>query len=491
MEFKKGERREQVILFPESLEEYVEENSTVRVIDAYVNSNNLSDHGFNRWQPNETGRPPYDPKDILKLYIYGYLNRIRSSRRLETESKRNVEVMWLLGKLSPDHKTIARFRSDNPEALKNMFRDFVKMCAKFELYGKELASIDGSKFKAVNSKKRNFTQGIVKDRLERLDKKINEYFKELDENDRKEDDIDKTKTKEDIKKIIEELKERKITYQKHAEELKGNGETQKSLTDPESRLMPSNGKMDVCYNVQTAVDAKNKLIIGFEVTNHTNDMNQITPMAEQIKDVLEVETIAITGDKGYASVSDIAAAIQIGVDPHIAGTDYDICIPSQEDKSGEITNQTNGKCVYLKDRNIVLCPMGNILYPNSYNRKNSAALFYNLTACRNCACRCSTRKKGQMHQVTMHESAFSKTFSDKDLSVKQIHIKPDSKIYKQRKSIAEHPFGTVKNSMDGRYCLTKGKRKVTGEFALLFMAYNLKRVINILGSKKILQLMNR
>ena len=250
MEFIKGERREQIILFPESLKEYVEENSTVRVIDEYVNTLDLSALGFNRWQPNDTGRPPYDPKDILKLYIYGYLNRVRSSRRLETESKRNLEVMWLLGKLSPDHKTIAKFRSSNSKALKNVFIDFVKLCAKFDLYGKELASIDGSKFKAVNSKKRNFTQGIIKDRLERLDNRINEFLKELDENDRNEDAVEKVKTSEDINKIIKGLEERKITYQKYGEELNEAGETQKSLTDPESRLMPCNGKMDVCYNVQ-------------------------------------------------------------------------------------------------------------------------------------------------------------------------------------------------------------------------------------------------
>jgi transposase len=194
MEFIQGEDREQSILFPESIDEYVEENSTVRVIEAFVNTLDLSELEFIRHEPNATGRPPYDPKDILKLYIYGYMNRIRSSRRLETESKRNLEVIWLLKKLSPDHKTIANFRKDNKKALKSVFKSFVKLCIKLDLYGKELAAIDGSKFKAVNSKDRNFTKGKLKDRLERIDKKIEEYLTELENTDSQEDKTDKEKT---------------------------------------------------------------------------------------------------------------------------------------------------------------------------------------------------------------------------------------------------------------------------------------------------------
>src|SRR5215469_2728454 len=191
MEFISGEVREQIMLFPESIEEYVEENSTVRVIDAYINSLDLFELGFTRFEPKETGRPAYNPKDLLKLYIYGYMNRIRSSRRLETESKRNLEVLWLLRKLTPDHKTIANFRKENPKALKNVFRAFVKLCMKMELYGKELAAIDGSKFKAVNSKNNNFTKDKLKDRLKRIDAKIDEYLKELEKTDCEEDIIEK------------------------------------------------------------------------------------------------------------------------------------------------------------------------------------------------------------------------------------------------------------------------------------------------------------
>ena len=230
-------------------------------------------------EPCDTGRPPYDPRDLLKLYVYGYMNRVRSSRRLETESKRNLEVIWLLRRLSPDHKTIARFRHDNPRALKNVFRDFVRLCAREDLYGRELIAIDGSKFKAVNSKDRNFTREKLAERIRRIDERIEGYLRELDSGDSKESACGGGKSAQEIKGIISGLTERKQRYQGYKEELERTGETQKSLTDPDSRLMLSNGKMDVCYNVQTAVDAKNKMIAEFEATNNANDSNQITPMA--------------------------------------------------------------------------------------------------------------------------------------------------------------------------------------------------------------------
>jgi transposase len=488
MEFKNGEDREQIILFPESIEEYVAENDTARVIDAYIDSLELANLGFNRWQPKDTGRPAYNPKDLLKLYIYGYMNRIRSSRRLETESKRNLEAIWLLRKLTPDHKTISDFRKDNPKALKNVFRHFVRLCAELGLYGKELVAIDGSKFKAVNSKDRNFTKTKLKDRLERLDKKIDKYIEELDKNDREEEAAVKEKSGEEIKKIIKELKERKTRYQGYADELEETGEAQKSLTDSESRLMPANGRMDVCYNVQVAVDAKNKLIAGFEVTNKTNDVNQITPMAEQVKETLEVETIKVTADEGYSGASDIAAAIQIGVEPHIAGTDYDICIPAEGGGQIEITKHAKGRCVYVRDRNIAVCPMGKTLYPKYYKKSSGQAIFHNTVVCKTCTCRCTAEARGLRYEVVMAKGEFKTDYNDKGLFVKQIHVKPKKEIYVQRKSLAEHPFGTVKRAMDGGYCLTKGKRKTTGEFALIFLAYNIKRVINILGGKDLIEL---
>ena len=491
MEFIKGEDREQAILFPDSIDDYVEENSAARVIDAFINGLDLSELEFKRHEPAVTGRPAYDPKDMLKLYVYGYMNRIRSSRRLENESKRNLEVIWLLQKLTPDHKTIANFRKDNKKEMKNVFKSFVKLCLKLGLYGKELVAIDGSKFKAVNSKERNFTKDKLKDRLEKIDEKIEAYMNELESADREEDAAAGEKTAVEINAILKELKERKERYETIEEELEKTGETQKSLTDPESRLMPSNGKMDVCYNVQTAVDAKNKLIVDFEVTNNANDMNQLAPMAEKVMETLEVETISAVADKGYNSAKDIAAAALAGVDVHVAGSDIQICVPAKEGEGTEITSHQGGRCVYLKDRNIALCPMGKILYPQFYKKSKGEAVFGNAEACAQCSCRCTAEDRAFRYQFVMKESEFSKDYRDEELAVKQVRVKGRKEIIAQRKCIAEHPFGTVKRNMDAGYCLLKGKVKVTAEFSLVYLAYNIKRVINILGIKKLIDYVSK
>jgi len=485
-----GTSREQIILFPESIEEYVAEDNTVRVIDAYVDSLDFETLGFTKAEPKATGRPPYSPQDLLKLYVYGYMNRVRSSRRLETESKRNVEVIWLLKKLSPDHKTIARFRQENGKALKAVFRDFVKLCMKLNLYGKELVAIDGSKFKAVNSKERNFTEKKLQERIARIDAKIEEYLRELEDSDWKENAAENEKSTEDIAQIIIGLSERRELYQSYAQEMSESGETQKSLTDPDSRLMMANGKMDVCYNVQSAVDSKNKMIIHFDVINSPQDHTQMPPMAKAAEEILEVEGLSVTADNGYDSASDVAACILQGIQPHVAGADYDICLPSEEPTdeavSEENAEHNNGRCVYLPDRNIAICPMGKILYPSGYKKNHRAALFRNGRACSSCMCKC-TEEKYKSFEIRMPKSKFTKEYNDKNLCVKQTHIKSDKQIVSQRKSIVEHPFGTIKRGMDAGYFLTRGFANVIGELSITFLSYNLKRAINILGVKKLME----
>jgi transposase len=471
---------------PDSIEDYVDENNSVRVIDAYIGNLNLDKLGFVRAEPNNTGRPMYDPQDMLKLYVYGYMNRIRSSRRLETETKRNLEVIWLMKKLSPDHKTISRFRHDNTNALKNVFKDFVKLCLKLGLYGKELVAIDGSKFKAVNSKDRNFTDKKLEERIARIDVKIEEYLHQLEESDSKEDAASGEKTSEEISKIITELAIRKSRYEAYADELKQNGETQKSLTDPDSRLMMANGKLDVCYNVQTAVDSKNKMIVDFDVTNSAVDKNQLTPMAERAAEMFETKQLSAVADTGYDSVQDIVKCVEQGIAPHVAGTDFDICLPS-EITPEEIVAHTNGRCVYNSERNVVLCPMGKVLYPGFFKKTKGMGVFYNFKERGKCTCKRTTEKRGRRHQVPMKESDFSKEYNDENLKVKQLRIAPDKKTVKEQKSIVEHPFGILKRNMDSGYCLTKGLGNVCGEFSLAFLAFNLKRVINILGTSKLIE----
>jgi transposase len=488
MEFISGEDRGQTILLPDSIDEYVDDNNSVRVIEAYIDSLDLEGLGFSKPSPNGTGRPMYDPRDLLKLYVYGYMNRIRSSRRLEREAGRNLEAIWLMRKLRPDHKTIARFRHDNGAALKNVFRDFVKLCLRLDLYGRELAAIDGSKFKAVNSRERNFTKQQIQDRITKITEKIDKYLGEMERNDAAENAAVGEKTKAEITEIIGNLKRHKERYQGYAAELEETGEKQKSLTDGDSRLMTTNSaKMDVCYNVQTAVDAKNKLIVDFEVTNQGNDKNFITPMATSAMKLLGVGKITAVTDAGYESIQDIMAAMGEGVDVHVAGTDFDICVPAEKGEQAGINSHHNGRCVYISERNIALCPMGHVLYPVSHKkRKEGLGVYYNYQACKQCACKCTKDARGRFkYQVPMAASDFSKEYNDQNLAVKQIRIKPDPAIVKQRKSIVEHPFGTIKRAMDAGYCLTKGLRNVGGEFSLAFLAYNLKRAINILGVRKL------
>jgi len=265
MGYIKGEDRNQTILFPESIDEYVSDNNSIRIIDEYIEQLDLKRLGFKRAVNPSLGRPPYHPKDMLKLYLYGYLNRIRSSRRLEQEALRNLEVIWLLRKLKPDFKTIADFRKDNKKALKKVFRDFTRLCNEWGLFGKELIAIDGSKFRACNSKKNNYNSKKLARHLKYLDKKIEGYIQELDQGDRAEASLKKPEA-HTIKERIQQLKNRRERYTQYQGKLRQSEENEISTTDPDSRLMANHNNVEVSYNVQTTVDAKHKLIADFKVT---------------------------------------------------------------------------------------------------------------------------------------------------------------------------------------------------------------------------------
>jgi len=486
MNYIQGALREQIFMMPESLDEYINEDNAVRVIDVYIDRLDLTALGFTKVELRETGRPPYAPQDLLKLYVYGYMNRIRSSRRLETETKRNVEIMWLLGKLSPDHKTISRFRSDNCKALKNVFRDFVKMCVGLGLYGRELAAIDGSKFQAVNSTDRNLSVKELNERIKRLYDRIDEYIQQINETDAIENITETADA--DVKEIIEKLTQRKDTYEIYLEKLIENGETQISLTDPDSRLMKGANGFDVSYNVQTAVDAKNKLIVEFNVTDEGNDQKQLSEMAAAAAEILEAPNITAVADTGYNSASEIVMCIENGITPHIAGSEGTYCVPCEAHEAEEITFHDNGKGIYLKERNIFICPMGNVMPPKHYKNTDRTGIYYNYRACANCTCRC-TKVKYRTFALRMKKKDFTKEHNEGNLYIKQIRITPDPAIIERRKTLVEHPFGTIKRTMDAGYLLTKGKPKVTGEFSLVFLAYNMKRVMNIIGTKKLIEAM--
>lgn len=483
MKYIEGNNRYQPTMLPPILDDYIDENNSTRVIDAFVESLNLADLGFNKTDLSQTGRPPYSPYVLLKLYIYGYFNKVRSSRKLETETYRNIEVMWLLENLKPDHKTISRFRKDNTDVIKKVFDTFVKLCIKINLYSRQLVSIDGSQFAAVNSKDRNFSINKLKDRIERINSHISEYLSEIENND----DDEATEDNTDIAQVISDLQSRKIKYENLIDTMKETGETQISLTDPDSRLMTkANSSPKIAYNIQTGVDEKNALIVDFDVSNK-NDRGQMHKVASKCKSMLEVETLTTLADKGYISSHDIASCISDGITAHVCIDDesMDFCIETDEDHE-VITSHTNGKSVYLANRNICVCPLGKILYPGSYRKDRGVAKFYNSNACKGCTCKCTTAKIN-FGEVSIPKEKFSKEYNDKNLKLKQIHYIPDKKLLKKLKTLSEHPFGVVKRCLGADYLLLKRFKGVTAEMSFAFLAFNLKRAINIVGAQELIK----
>ena len=311
-----GHDRSQTLLLPESLDEYVGPENPVRFIEAFVDGLDLTAAGFARVTPSMTGRPGYAPTDLLKLYIYGYLNRVRSSRRLEAETHRNIEVIWLLRHLKPDFKTIADFRRDNRKAFRPVFRQFVLLCRQLDLFGRELLAVDGTRIKAVNNKDRNFTRASLTKFIELADAKLDDYLQRLDQSDAAESKTAGSRVKNLAEKIAA-IRERRTRCKDMLAQLDRTGEDQISLTDPDSRAMAAHTHVAVGYNVQVAVDTKHKLIVEQQVTNQVVDMGMLTQTAEPAKEVLGVETIEVVADKGYFKIEDIEACEKAGMVPYV------------------------------------------------------------------------------------------------------------------------------------------------------------------------------
>lgn len=465
----KGIERKQVILFPEIIDDYITEENPVRFIDAFVNSLDLIKLGFKHAELNIRGRPPYDPSDLLKLYIYGYLNRVRSSRFLEKECKKNVEVMWLLKKLAPDFKTIADFRKDNRNAIKRVFKEFVFLCKRLGLFGGELVAIDGSKFKAVNSKNKNFNEKKLKKKLKDIEEKIEEYLKEIEKNDAGEAN-DKSLDKEELKQKIELLKGRKEQYQELSEKLMESGNTQISLTDPDSRAMLNNQKIEVCYNVQIAVDEKNKLILDYEVTNAVEDSDQLSGMSKRAKNILEVEELKVTADAGYYNPEEIRKCLDNRIIPYV---------PERNADGGKQVDSSfyKRKFTYDKEKDAYICPAGNVLNLwATYDARGEK--LYRTEKCNSCEHRikCTTHKRGRI--VTRRRN-------EEIMEDNRMRVKDNMDMINIRKELVEHPFGTIKRAFNQSYLLLKGFPKVGAEMSLTMLAYDITRVINIVGLRKI------
>jgi transposase len=463
-----GMDRVQSTLLPGCLDDFIDGSNPVRAIDAFVDALNLAELGFDGVSPAATGRPSYHPSLLLKLYIYGYLNRVQSSRRLEREAGRNVEVMWLLGRLIPDHKTIADFRKDNCSALRKVCARFVELCREMGLLTTASVAIDGSKFKAVNNRDKNFTRAKVERRRAQLEESVARYLSQLDTADRQEPTealaAKATRLKEKLAKLEEEMA-KLAAYEK---QMLASCDQQISLTDPDSRSMATSGRGSgvVGYNVQVAVETEHHLIVTHEVTNSGSDRAQLANVAKQAKAVLETETLEAVADRGYFNSPEILACHEAGIT---------VTLPKPL-TSGAKSDGRFGKqdFAYLADEDVYRCPAGERL-PYRYTNEEAGKVLrrYWTTACSKCPLKsqCTT---GPERRITRWEHEHL-------LDDVQRRLDANPQAMRQRRETVEHPFGTIKARMGATHFLMKTLPKVAAEMALSVLAYNLTRVINILG----------
>ena len=466
MKFIQGHNRTQINLFPVSLDQSIDPDNEVRMIDLFVESLSLKDFGF-RTDFTENGRPAYHPSDLLKLFIYGYMNKVRYSRDLEKECKRNIEVMWLLKCLKPDHNTISNFRRDNPKAIKKVFRTTVQIARHFDLIGGKLIAGDSTKLRAQNSKKNNYNQAKVDRHVAYIDNKLEEYSRALAEND--------GDNKQVIEDEIKKQQQRKDNYRNIEKQLKESGENQISISDPESRqIMIRNNITEVAYNVQTTVDAKNNIPIDYKVTNQ-NDSKAMGNMVQRAKSILRTNEFTVLYDKGYHTGSELKTVQELGVETIVA-------IPSLPSTSQAPNHDYNSEhFIYNEEADTYTCPQGIILRTNGtwHKEQNSATniiIFkqYRTSACKSCKSHseCTRSKKGRVIQRTTFAEYYErnrKNFEEKE------------RLYKRRQAIVEHPYGTLKRQWGFSYILTKkGMERASSDVGFMFIAYNLRRIGNIL-----------
>jgi transposase len=466
--FVDGVERGQSTLFPECLEDWINEDNPVRVIDVFVEELDLAELGFGRVDPKTTGRPSYHPSVLLKLYIYGYLNRVQSSRRLEREAGRNVEVMWLTGRLVPDRKTIADFRKDNGQAIRRVCSRFIALCRTMGLFTDASVAIDGSKFKAVNNRDKNFTRAKMKRRLEQIEESIARYLHQMDSADRQEPSpAGATKTTR-LKDKIVKLKEEMQRLEKLDVQMRAAPDQQISLTDPDSRSMATSGRGSgvVGYNVQAAVDTKHHLIIAHDVTNVGTDRAQLSRMAKQTKEILGTESLDVVADRGYFSGEEILACDMAGIT---------VTLP----KPLTSGNKLKGRFVkqdfrYVPQEDVYLCPAGERLAYHYTNEEEGLKLRrYWTNACQACGmkARCTT---GKERRITRWEH-------EHVIEAVQRRLDENPEKMRQRRETVEHPFGTIKARMGATHFLMKTLPRVGTEMALHVLAYNLTRAMNIMG----------
>jgi transposase len=466
--FIEGVDRDQITLFPERLEDWIGEDNPVRVIDVFVDELDLGGLGFERVEPRETGRPGYHPSVLLKLYIYGYLNRVQSSRRLEQDAGRNVEVMWLTERLVPDHKTIADFRKDSGAQIRRVCREFVMLCRRLDLFADAFVAIDGSKFKAVNNRDRNFTAAKMKRRMAQIEESVERYLRQLDSADRQEPSLARTTKMDHLQDKIAILKREMERLEKLEAQRLGAPDQQISLTDPDARSMATSGRGSgiVGYNVQLSVSAKHHLIVAHEVTNEGSDRAQLSSMAMETKAVLEIEKLDAVADRGYYKGEEILACQEAGIT---------VTLPKPQTSHSAAKGRFGKQDFrYIAEDDVYLCPAGERLIYRYTTQEQGLTLYrYWASTCQSCALRerCTT---GKERRITRWEH-------EHVLEAVQQRLDEHPEMMHRRRETVEHTFGTIKSWMGSTHFQMKTLPRARTEMALHVLAYNLKRVINIIG----------
>jgi transposase len=473
--FIEGVDRNQNTLLPECLDDFVVEDNAVRVIDVFVDELELRELGFDGVAPQATGRPAYHPSVLLKIYIYGYINRIQSSRRLEREAQRNIELMWLTLRLTPDFKTIADFRKDNGKAIRRVCSQFVVLCRQLNLFSEAIVAIDGSKFKAVNNRDRNFTSAKMKRRMEQIEESINRYLSQLDTADRQEPPVVQVKV-DRLRDKISILKEEMQRLKKLAVRMLKAPDKQISLTDPDARSMATSGKGTgmVGYNVQTAVEPKHHLIVAHEVTNVGHDRGQLSSMAKSARDATGIEELMVVADRGYFDGEEILACEEAGITTFLPKP-----LTSGSKAAGRFGKQD---FVYIAKDDEYRCPAGQRLIKHMTTVEDGMTLHsYWCSVCPACPMKaqCTTGKERRVKRWE-HEAV---------IEAMQARLDRDPDKMRVRRQTVEHPYGTIKAWMGATHFLTKTLGRVSTEMSLHVLAYNLKRVMKILGTGALVEAM--
>lgn len=476
MSHQQGRSRDEIQLLPPCLDDYVVADSPVRFIDAFVEDLDFQALGFKRATPKVTGRPPYRPADLLKLYLYGYLHRIRSSRRLEAEAHRNLELIWLLGGLRPDFKTIADFRKDNRSCFKGLFKQFNLLCRRLDLFGAQLVAIDGSKFKAQNNQGRRLSPRQLQELLERIEARIDEYLQQLDHTDTQSEGPGQTPPSKGLRDKIEQLRQHKEQLLQQFDQA---GRKDLNLSDPDSRKMKGPRSHLIGYNAQLAVDAKANLIVAEEVVQEANDRQQLAPMAQFAQQALESALFKAVADRGYHQANQLAGTEALGITP----------IVSEPGNSSGLSH--HGRRVFGKDQfrydrpnDVYQCPAQQTLRRQGEGRCRGQLrhLYYNRQACRPCHLKAQCTQ-GSFRKIARHENEAA-------VEPNAQRVCEQSQVLKQRKSIVEPVFGTIKNWGYGSF-LMRGLEKVRAELSLASLSYNLRRALNEVGVAGLMKALNQ